>query len=357
MQLNQVQNDEQNIFNQQNFYNQERNYSKEDYVDSEEGEDEGEEEEQSEDQEAIQEQQEESDNEENIGIGGMQSKFAGMQMENAQMFDEDVSQDKNSILPSLQNPQMEPIEEGYSSDESFGTKQKYKNMQENLEILKQEQLKQAAMMQKRTQSNPKKKRNHINLKTSQTDNKENINVRNKEVDPRAMMPSSIQNNRGSLKRPGTAKMRTTNGFRSTYSRPQTAKMPKGKKRPSTGLSSGSVFSSTKKNLKTKMKKKSDPVSRYQQMQNSWSKNKFLSQHKGTKQGRKLDLAGFNQWARMVQSLNQKPVVKQVHRYINPNNPLASNKRDDLRFHLRAKMSQEDYVDKDMKHFHYQKAAN
>lgn len=359
MQLNQVQNDEQNIFNQQNFYNQERNYSKEDYVDSEDGEAEGEEdEEQSEDQEQeeIQEQQEESDNEENMGVGGMQSKFAGMQMENARMFDEDISQDKNSILPSLQNPQMEPIEEGYSSDESFGTKQKYRNMQENLEILKQEQLKEAAEAQKRTLSNPKKKRNHINLKTSQTDNKENINNRNKDAEHRATMPNSVQNNRGSLKRPGTAKMKTTNGFRNTYSRPQTAKMPKGKKRPATALNSNSVFASNKKNLKTKMKKKSDPVSRYQQMQNSWSKNKFLSQHKGTKQGRKLDLAGFNQWARMVQSLNQKPVVKQVHRYINPNMPLASNKRDDLRFHLRAKMSQEDYVDKDMKHFHYQKSA-
>ena len=42
-------------------------------------------------------------------------------------------------------------------------------------------------------------------------------------------------------------------------------------------------------------------------------------------------------------------------YINPNEPLASDKRDDLRFHLRAKMSQKDYVDDNMKYFHYMNA--
>ena len=56
----------------------------------------------------------------------------------------------------------------------------------------------------------------------------------------------------------------------------------------------------------KKPKKSDPVARYQQMQNSWKTSKFLKQSSGTKQGRKLDLAGFNQWKKIVQDSN-KPV--------------------------------------------------
>lgn len=91
------------------------------------------------------------------------------------------------------------------------------------------------------------------------------------------------------------------------------------------------------------------------MKNSWSNCKFLSQHKGTKEGRKLDLAGYNQWAKAMQSSQHKPVLKQVHRFINPVDAPTSNKRDDLRFQIRAKISQEDYLDKNMKLFHYSKA--
>ena len=32
--------------------------------------------------------------------------------------------------------------------------------------------------------------------------------------------------------------------------------------------------------------------------------------------------------------------------------LASDRRDEMRYHLRAKISQENYVDKNMKQFHY-----
>ena len=32
--------------------------------------------------------------------------------------------------------------------------------------------------------------------------------------------------------------------------------------------------------------------------------------------------------------------------------LGNDRRDEMRYALRAKMSQKDYVDKDMKHFHY-----
>lgn len=341
---------------QYNQYNGGQNYVQEDYAESEE------EEEDHDNMQAHYQQQinkgnnhnEESDNEEeNAPMGGMQSKFANMKMENARMFDDDVSEDKHTNAPTLQNPKMEPIEEGYSSDESFGTRQRHKNFQQNLEFVLEENKKKASKIRTLSKDN-KPKRNHINLKTSAADNKENFNDRNKSLEDRALIPKGVIEQQ-KLQRPATAKMRSSVGFRNPYQRPQTAKPVQTKKRPTTaGLSTTSVFGS-KKSLKTKMQKKSDPVSRYQSMQNSWSKNKFLKQHKGTKQGRKLDLAGFNQWARMVQSSQPKPVLKQVHKYINPNNPLASNKRDDLRFHLRAKMSQEDYVDKDMKYFHYTKA--
>lgn len=352
---------QENIFHQQNFKNenaQARHYSAEDYVDSDEESDENEEG-QMDAQYQPQEQQEAdgSDNEEAENYAAMQSKFqdvdlAPQDIGALNMFDDDLSQGKNTLGPSIQNPQMEPIEEGYSSDESFGAQQKHKNFQENLEFIMAQKNKKEGKTTKAASS--KQKRNHINLKTSQTDyNKENVNVKNKAMQERAIMPNALPVGSATIKRPSTAKMRNTNGFRNTYVRPGTAK-PKCKKRPGTGLSSTSVYGN-KKGLKAKMMKKSDPVSRYQSMQNSWAKNKFLSKHKGTKQGRKLDLAGFNQWAKIVQSSNQKPVVKQIHRYINPNNPLASNKRDDLRFHLRAKMSQEDYVDSTMKHFHYNPA--
>jgi hypothetical protein len=341
----------QQMINQQNYHydgqdltKQDQKYSKNDYVDSEEEED---------DQQLPPVQDQYSDNEEPQNIPSMQSKFrdVGVKVESAQMFDDDTMQNKNQ--------QMEPIQEGYSSDDSFRAQQKYKNFQENLEYINEENKKKDGKPSRgEIETKPKQKRNHINLRTdiknNDSDNKENRNVKNinsKSKDPRKTKTIPEQK----LKRPGTAKMRSSNGFRSTYSRPQTATTRKTTKRPSTAMSTSSGFMK-KTGLKAKMLKKSDPVSRYKAMQNSWAKNKFLSKHKGTKQGRKLDLAGFNQWANMVQNSQVKPVVKQIHKYINPNQPLASNKRDDMRFHLRAKMSNEDYVDKSMKFYHYKQVV-
>lgn len=361
MQLNEPENQNkgydqnyQQMINQQNYhYNGKdlskgnKKYSRDDYVDSEE----------EEDQHLPPVQDHDSENDEPRNNPSMKSKFVdiGVKIESAQMFDDDTLQ---------HNQQMDPIEEAYSSDDSFRAQQKYKNFQENLEYIKEESKKRDVKPPRAgNEAKLKQKRNHINLKTdvknNDSDNKENKNFRNIDEtgrDPRMakMMPEQ------KLKRPGTAKMRTTTGFGSTYSRPQTAKTrtATAKKRPSTGVSNAPTGSSTVKRtgLKAKMLKKSDPVSRYQSMQNSWTKNKFLSKNKGTKQGRKLDLCGFNQWARMVQNSQVKPVVKQIHKYINPNEPMASSKRDDMRFHLRAKMSQEDYVDKSMKFYHYKQVV-
>ncbi len=258
----------------------------------------------------------------------MQPKFAEMQVENAQMFDSEAL--------TKNQPKMEPIEEGYSSEDSYVAQQKYKNFKDNLEYFNEQSKRPMTAMP------AKGKRNHINLRTGKVSNKENVNYSNQDRVGPIRAPQTVKKKSKKFKRSSTGKMKTTmtgfrstntfrntNGFRSTYSRPKTAKT----KRPGT------------KKI-TKYNKKSDPVARYQQMQNSWSK------HKLSKGGRKLDLAGFNRWAKMVQSTPKKAVVKQVHRYINPNEPLASNKRDDLRFHLRAKMSQKDYVDSNMKYFHY-----
>ena len=38
-------------------------------------------------------------------------------------------------------------------------------------------------------------------------------------------------------------------------------------------------------------------------------------------------------------------------------PLMNDRRDDMRYALRAKISQKDYVDKELKHFHYSKNSN
>lgn len=362
-----------NIFRQQNFYKEQHEVShgKNNHADESsqeaEGEYEAEGEEEGEDYEEHHESQEghdryakeesENEEEENPPLTGMQSKFTNLQMENARMFDDDLSQDKSTSKP-VKNQQMEPIEEGYSSEESFGTQQKQKYFQENLQFILQQNKKNEANAAK---SNKNITRSHINLKTGNIDNKENVNSRNKKIEEKRTAPEAFPSKQANvgLKRPGTAnKLRTSTGFKTAYTRPQTASSSKKQKRPSTAMmGTPSVFSSsTKKSLKSKMIKKSDPVSRYQTMKNSWSKSKFLSQHKGTKQGRKLDLAGFNQWAKLVQNSQQKPVLKQVHRFINPNDTPTMNKRDELRFHLRAKISQEDYLDKDMKLFHYSKAS-
>lgn len=52
------------------------------------------------------------------------------------------------------------------------------------------------------------------------------------------------------------------------------------------------------------KKKNDPVSRYQSMQNEWSKNNFLKKTTGGN-GRKLELDRFNQWRKLADDENQR----------------------------------------------------
>jgi len=57
---------------------------------------------------------------------------------------------------------------------------------------------------------------------------------------------------------------------------------------------------TAKPAKTKKaagKKKNDPVSRFKNIQNEWSKSKFLQ--KGGQTGRKLELDRFNKWRVLV----------------------------------------------------------
>lgn len=50
-------------------------------------------------------------------------------------------------------------------------------------------------------------------------------------------------------------------------------------------------------------KKTDPVSRYQNIQNEWSKSVFLK--KGGQNGRKLELDRFNKWRVLVDGDIQK----------------------------------------------------
>jgi hypothetical protein len=72
---------------------------------------------------------------ENIGFGGvpMQAKFKEMKMENGQMFDDYSKQ--NQMQMNQEAQQMDPIEEGYSSDESFGAQQRQKYFKENFEFI------------------------------------------------------------------------------------------------------------------------------------------------------------------------------------------------------------------------------
>lgn len=183
-----------------------------------------------------------------------------------------------------------------------------------------------------------------------------MNTRNQMIGSKKTAPDGdyLRKSKSSLQRPGTAKMRPNNNMRKSYSRLQTAKPNSRPKRPSTAyMSTASTFNSTK-SLKRRKVNKCDPVSRYQSMKNSWTNCKFLSQNKGTKEGRKLDLAGYNQWVKHTQNSQHKPVVKQVHRYINPLEAPTMNKRDELVYNLRAKLTNEDYVDGSMKYFHYTK---
>ena len=53
-----------------------------------------------------------------------------------------------------------------------------------------------------------------------------------------------------------------------------------------------------------VKKKTDPVSRYQSMQNEWSKSSFLKKTTGGN-GRKLELDRFNQWRKLADDENKR----------------------------------------------------
>eukprot|EP00347_Sterkiella_histriomuscorum_P006515 403352473 len=104
---------------------------------------------------------------------------------------------------------------------------------------------------------------------------------------------------------------------------------------------------------SKVQKKSDPVSRYQNMQNERKTIKFLKQD--NKQGRKLDLDRFHKWSTLVHQHNtavSQQKKGQVHKFISTNKAPIDDRRDDLRFQLRAKISQKNYVDNQMKAFHY-----
>ncbi len=92
--------------------------------------------------------------------------------------------------------------------------------------------------------------------------------------------------------------------------------------------------------KKKPGKKTDPVSRYQALQNEWSKSGFLNKNTGSKQGRKLELDRFHKWSSIMHQHNSTMGHKkgQVHKYINQNHAPATDRRDDLRFNLRAKIS-------------------
>lgn len=183
----------------------------------------------------------------------MQSKFMGYKVESACMFDEDVSQSKSNIDAKYNKAGMEPIQEGYSSDESFGAQQKQKNLKENLKfILKENSKKNANNTDSDVDTNVK--RNHINVKTSM-DDKENVNSRNKRLEEKRTAPDVLHSKpkSESMKRPGTAKMKSSSGFKTALLRPQTAKIPKSIKRPTTAkMSSSSTIISSKNSLKQKM---------------------------------------------------------------------------------------------------------
>jgi len=89
-------------------------------------------------------------------------------------------------------------------------------------------------------------------------------------------------------RPMTAMQRTDDGsanksitFKAIYTKPMLQTSIEKKN-----------FNYTIKNFKT-IPKRSDPVSRYQQMNSQWNKSKFLKANQKTKEGRKLNLAERN----------------------------------------------------------------
>lgn len=88
------------------------------------------------------------------------------------------------------------------------------------------------------------------------------------------------------------------------------------------------------------------------MQNQWKSNSFLKSS-DNKQGRKLELDRFHKWSSLVHAHNQQTTVKKgQHKVVTNGKAPTEDRRDDMRFQLRAKISQKDYVDKQMRAFHY-----
>ena len=123
------------------------------------------------------------------------------------------------------------------------------------------------------------------------------------------------------------------------------------KRPMTAkITNGVISNPPLLKKQTVMKKKTDPVSRYQSMQNQWQRNNFLKSS-DNKQGRKLELDRFHKWSSVVHAQNE-PCKKKSQKQGPAVKGPTEDRRDDMRFQLRAKISQKDYLDKNMKVYHY-----
>jgi hypothetical protein len=101
-------------------------------------------------------------------------------------------------------------------------------------------------------------------------------------------------------------------------------------------------------------KKNDPVQKHQALKQAWKKQPGIE----GKQGRKLELDGFNKWAKMTHKHNASTQSKKTQRVTTtPYGVIPTeNRRDDLRFELRAKISQPNYIDKDLKKFHFREES-
>ncbi|CAI2369398.1 unnamed protein product [Moneuplotes crassus] len=238
----------------------------------------------------------------------LQPKQPEIQIENAQMFD--------SELTSMIKSQIGQVEQNYSIEGSSGTYKRLNNHKKRCKKHKKRSNRSVSAMPMRN------KRNHINLKIGKIVNKENINY---SIDTNSKANKSQNTKKKRVKknkRSRTSKInRAITGFKRTNSLNNTSRVLRSVARNKT-----SKHKSVQKYKKiSKYNQKSDPVTRFQQMQSCWTKHKLVRE-----QGRKLDLEGFNKWAQIVQSLSQKAIVKQSHRYVDSNEALTNNKRDDVK---------------------------
>jgi hypothetical protein len=117
-------------------------------------------------------------------------------------------------------------------------------------------------------------------------------------------------------------------------RPQTANIQQQLvNNPTLMPASPATMMTRKATTHNQQKKKTDPVSRYQNMQNQWKSSSFLKAS-DSKQGRKLELDRFHKWSTVVHAQSQQTTQKkgQVHKYILQNNKAPTDdRRDDMRF--------------------------